>query len=67
MQARYQATLQPEQKEGQKAPCPRPTQELFPRTLDGRCGRDAPVAIDASETAPNHDGIGLPADAETLN
>ena len=29
MQARYQATLQPEQKKGHKASCPGPTQVLF--------------------------------------
>ena len=31
MQARYQATLQPEQKDGHKAPCPDRTQALFLR------------------------------------
>jgi hypothetical protein len=30
MQARYQATLQPEQMKGQKAGCPEPRQVLFP-------------------------------------
>jgi hypothetical protein len=36
MQARYQATLQPEQKEGHKATCPDRTQALFLRKQTSR-------------------------------
>ena len=39
MQARYQATLQPEQKEGQKAPWRGSKQALFPASGRAICSR----------------------------